>query len=172
MQIVSRLYPRIGPRRLTIVGLLWVLVTMVLMLFMGKDTSLWVMRVLLFLMGTGMAYMFLPMQTAAFATIKQSEMGRASAAFNVQWQLGIALGIAVMSTVLSTVGLTRPGTNGAPIPNLNAYHVAFMAATVLVVIGITIAFNVRDKDAAATMRREIEPGTDVEAMSEVALPML
>jgi len=154
MQLVARLYPRIGPRRLTIGGLLWVAIMISLLCFMGDTTSLWFMRVVIFLTGAGMAYMFLPMQTAAFASITSAGMGRATAMYNVQWQLGIAFGIAVMSTVLSIVGLTRLGTTGVAVPDLTAYHVAFAVAAVLVLIGVVIALKVQDKDALATMQRE------------------
>lgn len=153
-QIVSRLYPRIGPRRLTAGGLCGVTVMLLLLCFMGSNTNLWFMRVLLFLTGFGMAYMFLPMQTAAFASITPAEMGRASALFNVQWQLGTAFGIAVMSTVLSIVGFTHPDASGVAVPNLTSYHVAFVAGAALVVIGLGFAFLVRDKDAISTMKQE------------------
>lgn len=169
MQIVSRLYPRIGPRRLTIGGLLVVALMMVLLCLMGSDTNLWLMRILIFLMGAGMAYMFLPMQTAAFATITSADMGRATAVYNAQWQVGLAFGIAVMSTTLSVVGLTRPGAAGVPIPNLISYHLAFVAAAVLVLMSVGIALQVRDKDAVATMQRQ---STGQEASSEIPLPIL
>lgn len=169
MQIVSRLYGRIGPRRLTIGGLLWATGMMVFMCFVDGNTSLWLIRILLFLMGGGMAYMFLSMQTAAFATITPAQMGRATAVYNVLWQLGSALGIAVMSTVLSIVGLSRPGTQGIPVPNLSAYQIAFAVAAVLVLIGVSITLQVRDKDAEATMRREI---SGQEELSEVPMPVL
>ena len=169
MQLVARLYGRVGPRRLTIGGLLGAAMTMVLLYFMGNNTDLWAMRALMFLMGAGMAYMFLPMQTAAFATITPAKMGRATAAYNVQWQLGIAFGIAVMSTVLSIVGLTRPSATGSPIPNLVSYHIAFVAAAVLVLVGVSFALRVRDKDAIATMQRE---STRQEEVSDAPLSML
>jgi EmrB/QacA subfamily drug resistance transporter len=154
MQIVSRLYPRVGPRRLVVGGMAWVAIMLALLCLMGSDTDLWVMRVLLFFTGFGMAYMFLSMQTAAFAVIPSAKMGRATALFNVQWQLGAAIGIAIMSTVLGFVGLTRPDATGGLVPNLDAYHAAFIAGSVLVVIAFGFAFYVRDKDAIATMKQE------------------
>jgi predicted MFS family arabinose efflux permease len=168
-QIVSRLYPRVGPRRLTIGGLLGVAIAALLLCFMGSDTDLWLMRALIFLMGAGMAYMFLPMQTAAFATITPAETGRATAVYNVQWQVGLAFGIALMSTMLSIVGLTRPGATGVPVPNLTSYHVAFVAAAMLVLVSVSIALKVRDKDAITTMQPE---SAGQEANSEVPLPVL
>src|SRR6266566_2511499 len=43
-QLVARLYPRIGPRRLMAGGLTGVSVMMALLTLMGQDTNLWVMR--------------------------------------------------------------------------------------------------------------------------------
>ena len=173
MQIVSRLYGRVGPRRLTMGGLLWATAMMVIMCFVDGNTSLWFIRILLFFMGGGMAYMFLSMQTAAFATITSAEMGRASAVYNVLWQMGSALGIAVMSTVLSTVGLTYLGANGVLVPNLASYRIAFAVAAVLALIGVGLTLKVRDADAISTMRREIivEDGMQNE-IAEVPMPML
>src|SRR5437016_5703160 len=48
-QLVARLYPRIGPRRLMAGGLTGVSIMMALLTLMEQDTNLWVMRVLMFL---------------------------------------------------------------------------------------------------------------------------
>src|SRR3989440_11774306 len=81
-QIVARLYPRVGPRRLMVGGLIGVAVVMALMSLLGSYTNLWFMRLLMFLTGAGMAYAFVPGQTAAFATISSAAMGQASALSN------------------------------------------------------------------------------------------
>jgi EmrB/QacA subfamily drug resistance transporter len=160
-QIVARLYPNIGPRRLIAGGLTWVSITIALLCLMENDTNLWFMRGLMFLIGAGMAYVFLPVQTASFATISSTATGRASAIFNTQRQLGSALGVAVMSTVLSIVGFTSFNTVGKSIPNLTAYHAAFLVAAALALIGAGVALRIRDSDAAATMVRKVN--TPVEA---------
>lgn len=152
-QLVARLYPTIGPRRLMAGGLVGATITMSLLYFMGSNTTLWLMRVLMFLMGAGMAYSFLPVQAAAFATISSSETGRASALFNAQRQLGAALGVAILGSVLSIVGPVKPNAAGMLVPNLTAYHAAFLAAAALALIGAAFALAVHDKDAASTMRR-------------------
>ena len=152
-QIVARLYPRIGPRRLMAGGLLGVTVTMSLLSLMGGDTTLWLMRILMFLTGAGMAYSFLPVQAAAFATISSSATGRASALYNAQRQLGAAFGVAILSSVLNAVGPFKAGANGTLVPNITAYHAAFLAAAALALIGSIIALTVIDKDAESTMIR-------------------
>src|SRR5436305_10579128 len=121
-QLVARLYPRIGPRRLMAGGLTGVSIMMALLTLMGQDTNLWVMRVLMFLIGAGMAYAFLPLRAAAFATISSASTGRASAFYSAQTQLGAAIGVAVLGSVLSDIGPTTLSATGAVEPNLMAYH--------------------------------------------------
>ncbi len=151
-QIVARLYPSIGPRRLLVGGLTVVAIVMALMGLIGQDTSLWLLRALMFLTGAGMAFSFTSVQAASFATISTAETGQASALFNAQRQIGASLGVALLSSVISVVGLTQVNANGATVPNLLAYHAAFITAAVLVLIAAGIGLSVRDSDAAATMR--------------------
>ncbi len=150
-QIVARLYPRVGPRRLIVFGLIGVAIVELCMLTIGMDTNLWVMRGLMFLVGSGMAYAFIPVQAAAFATISPAETGQASALYNAQRQVGASLGVALISTVMSAVGMTTV-VHGSVQPNLTAYHAAFVTAAVFALIAASIALSVRDKDAASTMR--------------------
>src|SRR2546421_5393200 len=161
-QVVARLYPRVGPRRLMAAGLTAVAILMALLSLVGPDTSLWLMRVLMFLTGAGMACSFLPVQTAAFATISSASTGRASALFNAQRQLGAALGVAVLGAVLSAVGPTRLSATGTPVPNLVAYHAAFLASAMLALVGAGLALTVSDRDAAATMQRRGRQSEQVE----------
>jgi EmrB/QacA subfamily drug resistance transporter len=159
-QVVARLYPRVGPRRLMAGGLTAVTIVMGLMSLMGADTNLWLMRVLMFLTGAGMAFAFVPVQTAAFATISSAATGRASALSNALRQLGSALGVAVIGEILSAVGPTRQGVNGRGLPNLAAYYAAFLAASVLALIAAGIALTISDRDAAPSMQRQPRPNED------------
>jgi EmrB/QacA subfamily drug resistance transporter len=163
-QIVARLYPRVGPRRLMAGGLTWVALMMALLgTLLGFDTDLWLMRALMFLTGAGMAYLFLSVQAAAFATISSATTGRASALFNTQRQLGAALGVAILAAILSAVGPTQASATGTVTPNLSAYHAAFLAAAVLAFIGAGLALAVSDRAAAATMRRPARKRAQEEA---------
>jgi MFS family permease len=153
-------------------GLTGVVIVMALLSLMGPNTSLWLMRLLMFLTGAGMAYAFLPVQTAAFATISSASTGRASALYNAQRQVGSALGVAVLGGILSAVGPTRLSASGAVLPNLAAYHVAFLAAAVLSLVAAGIALAVSDRDAASTMRPSQIGEEEIleETMNAEALP--
>ncbi|GCE12170.1 MDR family MFS transporter [Tengunoibacter tsumagoiensis] len=154
VQIGSRLYPRIGPRRMIAAGIISASIMMAALVVMGPDTNLWIMRILMFLIGMSMGNIFLPNQAVAFATITASETGQASAIYNTQRQVGSAIGVAIASTVISTIGAIHTTTSGATEPNYFAYHAGFITSAILVLAAIGFALAIRDKDAAATMRQK------------------
>lgn len=150
-QIVARLYPDLGPRRLIALGLIGVAGVMMLFCLIGLDTDLWIIRGLMFLVGAGMAYAFIPVQAAAFATISPAATGRASALNNVQRQLGFALGVAILGTVISIIGPATTSAAGRVVPNVAAYHAAFATAALLALAASGVSLFIRDHDAASTM---------------------
>lgn len=110
----------------------------------------WPVRILMFSLGIGMAYIFLPNQAASLATISRSETGRASTLFSVQRQIGSATGIALLGSVMALVGTTIGGAIDGP-PNIDAYHAAYLTAAAIAFIGAFFALRVPDSEASATM---------------------
>lgn len=149
-QLVARLYPHIGPRRLMSAGMLIVAGAVLLMTLVDRSTSLWVFRILMFSLGAGMAFLFLPNQAASLATISRRDTGQATTLMNVQRQLGSALGVATLSTVLAAIGPIVVSAGGSE-PNLTAYRAAFAAASAMALLGAIFALRVPDADAAETM---------------------
>jgi EmrB/QacA subfamily drug resistance transporter len=151
-QIAARVYPRIGPRRMMTGGMLGVAVATMLMITVGQGTSLWWVRALMLLLGLSWAHAVVPLQAAAFACISPADTGAASTLFNTSRQLGMAVGVAVLTTVASAVGLAKHVAERAA-PHLAAYHAALIAASGFALIAAGAAQFVNDREAAATMRR-------------------
>jgi EmrB/QacA subfamily drug resistance transporter len=169
-QLASRLlYPVLGPRRNIALGLAGVAASILLMTLVGAQTSLWWMRLLMFFLGVAMGQVFVPAQAAAFATISPEATGRASTMFNVVRQLGGAIGVAALTTVIVAVGAAKT-VAGHVVPSLTAYHAAFGVAAGVAVLGIVVALTIHDADAAATMvrrgRRRPEPHGRAGALPE------
>jgi MFS family permease len=110
----------------------------------------------MFLLGMTMAQIFVPTQAATFAKISPADTGRASTLFNTGRQLGSAVGVAVLSTVLIGIGATH-SVAGIVHPNLRAYHLAFAAAAAFAVVAAVCSLSIHDVDAAATMVRRDRP---------------
>jgi len=110
---------------------------------------------------------FVPVQAASFATITPASTGRASTMFNAIRQLGGAVGVAVLTTVIVLVGPVHL-VGGHPVPNLIAYRVAFLVAAAVCLCGVACSLSIRDADAAATIpvrrrRQGIEPAAEPSA---------
>ena len=156
-QLVGRLYPIIGPRRLVTGGMASVTITTSLLALLMNDPSLWLFRLDMFAVGIGWAFVVIPMNAGAFSQISPRDTGRASALYSAQRQLAAALGVATLATI---VGLQTSNTPLAG--NVAVFRIAFLAAAALPLVGAVIAVFIRDRDAASTMRaRSAEPSPAV-----------
>ncbi|MQA88098.1 MAG: DHA2 family efflux MFS transporter permease subunit [Streptosporangiales bacterium] len=159
-QVTSRLYPRVGPRRLLLSGLAISGAVSLSLWFVALSTPVWVVACLTFLMGVGMGTTMIPLGAASFARIGAPDMGRATSLFNVSRQVATAAGVAVLATVLvsrtraeiADLGATASAAARAQ-AQLDAYHTSFLAALGFAVLGIIVASFIRDTDAAPSMRR-------------------
>ena len=152
-QLAALIYPDVGPRRMMVGSLIGVTLVMSAFAFLSLSPSLWLVRLLMFLTGSGMSFVFLCTRVTTFATIPPESLGRASALNNALNQIGSALGVAVVSSVLAEIGMTQAGADGSIVTNLSAYHVAFVAAAILALAGSLYSLAMSDREAAHTMRR-------------------
>jgi EmrB/QacA subfamily drug resistance transporter len=147
-QTAGRLYPRVGPRAMCTAGLVLLTAVVGSMATIDAQTSIWIVRAMMFMAGAANSMVFLPLQTSMFTSIAQADTGDASAIFNAGRQTSLALGVAILSTVVASVG----GESFA------AFHAAYVAAALIALIGSVTAFTlIHDADARATMVRREDP---------------
>jgi EmrB/QacA subfamily drug resistance transporter len=131
--LASRLLPRIGPRALMVVGLLFATAG----LFWFTDLSVastYVSHVLPpeLLVSLGMGLAFVPMSSTALVGVDQGHSGVASALVNATQQVGGSLGTALLNTVAASATATY----------LTAHIHAKLALQKAAVHGYTTAFTV------------------------------
>lgn len=109
---------RFGNKATTTAGLVLVAATLAAFATFEADTPIWLLEVVFFLMGAGMAHIMTPMSVVIMQTLPREKAGSASALSNTFRQVGGALGIAVLGSVLSAayrhgiegrLGLLPPG---------------------------------------------------------------
>ena len=163
-QVSTRLFARFGPRRVIAAGLTAVAVFLTLASRVGAGPdALWIMRGLVFCLGYSMSHVFVPAGVAAFASVSRAETAQASAIFNSVRQLGGAAGVAVLTTILAAVGPFHVAGH-VEVPQLGAYHAAFLAAAAIALVAAGVALTIHDSDAASSMRRADEPRGDDAAL--------
>ncbi|GHD83804.1 MFS transporter [Streptomyces naganishii JCM 4654] len=112
---------RFGNKATTTAGLLVIAATLASFAAFEADTPIWILEVIFFLMGAGMAHIMTPTSVVIMQALPREKAGSASALSNTFRQVGGALGIAVLGSVLSTayrngiegkLGLLPPGLRG------------------------------------------------------------
>jgi EmrB/QacA subfamily drug resistance transporter len=93
---------RFGNRATTTGGMLLIAAMLVAFATLEADTPIWLLEVIFFLMGTGMAHIMTPTSVVIMQALPREKAGSASALSNTFRQVGGALGIAVLGSVLST----------------------------------------------------------------------
>ncbi|MFY9650324.1 MAG: MDR family MFS transporter [Trebonia sp.] len=147
VQVTSRLYKRVGPRRLMTAGMCGTVVSIGGMAFAGPGNAAWLIPVLMFFTGGSFGFAFSPSQAAALATVSAAETSHASTLLNTLRQAGGAAGVALLGTVL--------GATGASSADLGGYRLAFLAAAGLMLLGAGFSSLVSDADAAPTMAEAV-----------------
>ncbi|NYH79705.1 EmrB/QacA subfamily drug resistance transporter [Actinopolyspora biskrensis] len=164
-QLVSRVYGRIGPRRLIAGGFAVLLVSAGTFQFVGLSSSLWSLVGSLVLLGCAMGMLMTPLQTAAFAQTTGAYMGQATSLFNVSRQVATALATAVVASALvmftdsAMGGVTPTDPQAVAQARMAGFHGAFLVPVVFGALGLVLTARVRDADAVATLDREATTGS-------------
>ncbi|MFH0244633.1 MFS transporter [Streptomyces sp. HK10] len=117
---------RFGARATCTAGLLAVAATMAAFLLLGTDTPIWVLEVLFVVQGAGMAHVTPPVTVTIMQSLPRGKAGSGSAVNNIFRQVGGALGVAVLGSLLSAVYRGRIDGELAGVPGLSegARHAA------------------------------------------------
>jgi EmrB/QacA subfamily drug resistance transporter len=100
MPLVSRFTQRFGAGRVAIGGVAILSVASVPLAFVGTGTSIFYISIVLLLRGVGIGFSFMPAMTAAFASLRPSQLSDATPQLNVVQRVGGAIGTAVLAVVL------------------------------------------------------------------------
>ncbi len=126
--VAGRLAPRIGPRPVIVVGALLAASGLFWLSFIGVGQSYWDNAFWGGVMSTfGMGLAFTPIALAATAGVRAHEAGLASGLVNTARQIGAAVGLAVLSTVVADhirtdLALPRHGPVAASAAQARAIH--------------------------------------------------
>ncbi len=96
----GRLTQHFGAGRVAIVGVSVLCLSTVPLTFVGANTSILLISVVLAIRGLGIGLSFMPTMTAAFASLRTDQLSDATPQMNVLQRLGGAIGTAVLAVVL------------------------------------------------------------------------
>ena len=92
---------RFGAKAVCATGLLLVAVAMVGYLLLGTGTPIWVLEVTFFIQGAGMGTVMPPATESVMSVVPRNRGGAGSAITNISRQVAVALGVAVLGSILA-----------------------------------------------------------------------
>ncbi|ADD45209.1 MFS transporter [Stackebrandtia nassauensis] len=147
--LAPRLMARFGAKAMIVTGLVLLAGGLYWMSFIRPDGNFWVdVLPASLLAALGMSLAFIPSLQTAISAAKPEEGGLASGIVNTSYQIGSALGLAVVTAVAAGYGADRLGDKVAL---TDGFSVAFIAAAlVAAVAAVLTVVTVRTRKAAET----------------------
>ncbi|MFC5724053.1 MFS transporter [Streptomyces gamaensis] len=117
---------RFGARAVCAVGMVLVAATMAGFLLLDAGTPIWILEVIFFVQGSAMAHIMPPATVSIMQSMPREKAGSGSAVNNTFRQIGGALGVAVLGSLLSTTYRDGIADRLAAVPGLSdsARHAA------------------------------------------------
>lgn len=141
-QLVGWAHRRFGPRLLIAVAMFGAALSFAAMNLIGPH-DVWMAALVQLASGFFVGAATAELQVVAFMTIDKTDTGGASTLFNVQRQVGSALGVAITASVLAASG-----------PGLGSYHWAMLTSAGFAIIGVLLALRVTE---SVVLQREPVP---------------
>jgi MFS family permease len=162
--VAPRVIARFGTKTPIVAGMLLLGTGMALLSLVRADGSFLVVLPASLVAAAGMALAFIPSLGTGISSAKPEEGGLASGVVNTSYQVGSALGLAVMTAVATAHGAGKLGDVASL---TDGYSAAFVGAAIVAVIG-AVAVGVSLRPPAAAPEAE-EPGEELpEHMSVLA----
>ena len=155
--ITGRAFDRFGARRLAILGMFLLTVGTLPFVFITRDTATIYIVFLYALRMFGIAMVMMPATTAGMNALPVDLMGHGTAVNNTTRQIASSIGTAILTSVLSNVTTSAEPAHSLLKSNplgykdsyfnatLGGYHAAFWVAVAFCVIGLVVAFFMKDK---------------------------
>jgi len=130
MPIAGRLTDRFGGGRVALVGVSLLILSTIPLAFVGANTSIVGLSLLLVVRGVSISLSFMPAMTAAFASMRPDQLSDATPQINVLMRLGGAIGTAILAVVL------QRASSGAAVHPAHAFDAAYWWALGIAVLSL------------------------------------
>ena len=156
MPLAGRLADRIGGGPPALFGSIVTVVASIPFGLIGAHTSIVWLSAVMVARGIGIGFAFMPVFSAAFATLERKELSDATPQLNVFMRLGGSFGTAILAVVLQRA---LAGTDTAA-EAASAYGTAFWASTIIAAIAIVPCIVLMRAERAARRSARAAPSQE------------
>jgi MFS family permease len=151
----SRIISRIGVKTSMVAGLGLLAVAMSMLAATPSNTGSFMTHVLpaSLVAAGGMSLAYIPVLMSAVSHAKKEESGLASGIVNTSYQIGSALGLAIMVAIASAHILQAENNGIGSIDALNdGFHLAFIGAAIVAAVAADVAFVAVKKSSGSSQK--------------------
>jgi EmrB/QacA subfamily drug resistance transporter len=139
MAISGVLYNRVGPRVLSVIGLILLVIGTYGLTQLDVNTTGLSLQGWLIVRGFGLGFVNTPLQTLALSVVSNKAMAKASSLVSVTRQVASAIGVAALTTYLTQQAITHGQTIGQAMQTgMATHHLSGVAATCAKAAGPTL----------------------------------
>ena len=159
--LAPRAIGRFGPKVVLVTGLGVLAAGLLVMSFLRPDGNYWIdVLPASLIAAVGMSLAFIPSLGMALSSARPEEGGLASGIVNTSYQVGSALGLAVMTAVAAASGADQIGD---AVALTEGYSAALVGAAVLALVGVVVAAML------IKVPRQARPGEAATVADDVAV---
>ncbi|OOF69844.1 MDR family MFS transporter [Rodentibacter caecimuris] len=149
--IVGKILERLGYKTTLILTALCMALSIITMSFLSVETSLWAVIFNLMCYGACMSIIYTAVNTLTIADLTQSEAGAGSTMLSIVQQVGIGIGIAVSSIILSCYRqfLAEESNNNLP----QAFSWTFLTSTIFAIFLVWTLSYLRKRDGSQLRKK-------------------
>ncbi|MGP0586405.1 MDR family MFS transporter [Paenibacillus timonensis] len=147
--LIGKMIDRIGAKYVVMVSLVLSLIGSIPLIFITDRTSMVWISLILFIRGTSVGGINLPLTSDAYTGLDDHQLPEAGVGINILENLGASFGSAVIATVVATV---VPGVQPTLANGLKGYHAGFLVSALILILifipGLFLTHKRMHKEAA------------------------
>src|SRR5699024_937362 len=129
--LIGKMIDKVGAKYVVMASLVISLIGSIPLIFITNETSMIWISIVLFIRGTGVGGVMLPLTSDAYTGLDSEQLPQAGVGINMIENLGSSFGTAVVATVVATV---MKGMNPTISSSLKGYHAGFLASVIVLVM--------------------------------------
>jgi EmrB/QacA subfamily drug resistance transporter len=129
--LIGRMIDKVGAKYVVMTSLVISLIGSIPLIFITDKTSLVWISIVLFIRGTGVGGVMLPLTSDAYTGLASEQLPQAGVGINMIENLGSSFGTAVVATVVATV---MKGMDSTIASSLKGYHAGFLVSVIVLAV--------------------------------------
>ncbi|WP_138415997.1 DHA2 family efflux MFS transporter permease subunit [Aquibacillus sediminis] len=143
--ITGRIFDKFGARKLVMIGLTIITVSSFAFIRLDTTTSLAFLTTMYGVRMFGLSMVMMPIATAGLNQLPKRLLPHGAAMDNTMKQVAASVGTAILVTVMTTSTSMAETNTEISYPDIFGANIAFIVVAVLSLIGLVIAFFIKDK---------------------------